>query len=94
MHAIPFEEKSSGRLLTIPAPEPLANLVERFAAETKKRGFPVFFPSPGLSTDNAAMIAAAGYSRLMAGCHADTTLNASAALALGTSARQNNEQED
>ena len=57
----------------------------RFAAATRQRDFPVFFPSPGLSTDNAAMIAAAGYNRLMAGCRADATLTASASLALGTS---------
>jgi hypothetical protein len=35
-HAIPFEEKSSGHLLTIPAPGPdlLAGLIARFADET------------------------------------------------------------
>lgn len=59
-------------------------LRERFAAATRQRGFPVFFPSPGLSTDNAAMIAAAGYYRLMAGCRADATLMANASLELGT----------
>jgi N6-L-threonylcarbamoyladenine synthase len=31
------------------------------------KGFHVFFPSPALSTDNAAMIAAAGYFKLLAG---------------------------
>jgi hypothetical protein len=35
-HSIPFQEKSSGHLLVVPAPpsEPLAGLVERFAGET------------------------------------------------------------
>jgi N6-L-threonylcarbamoyladenine synthase len=65
-------------------------LRERFAAETRQRGLPVFFPSPGLSTDNAAMIAAAGYSRFMAGCRADATLTANASLTLGVSALENN----
>jgi N6-L-threonylcarbamoyladenine synthase len=43
----------------------------------------VFFPSLSLSTDNAAMIAAAGYFRLMAGERADFQLTAHASLRLG-----------
>jgi N6-L-threonylcarbamoyladenine synthase len=42
----------------------------------------VFFPSRALSTDNAAMIAAAAYLRLRAGILADVTLNADPSLAL------------
>jgi N6-L-threonylcarbamoyladenine synthase len=42
----------------------------------------VFFPSRALSTDNAAMIAAAAYPRFMAGEAADLTLNAEANLPL------------
>jgi N6-L-threonylcarbamoyladenine synthase len=42
----------------------------------------VFFPSRQLSTDNAAMIAAAAYSKLLAGEHADAQLNAEANLPL------------
>jgi N6-L-threonylcarbamoyladenine synthase len=42
----------------------------------------VFFPSRALSTDNAAMIAAAAYSRLSAGTLADTSLNPDPALVL------------
>jgi N6-L-threonylcarbamoyladenine synthase len=42
----------------------------------------VFFPSRALSTDNAAMIAAAAYSRLRAGTLADSSLNADASLKL------------
>src|ERR1700751_1821330 len=38
----------------------------RFAAEAKRRKIDVFFPSRALSTDNAAMIAAAGYPRFVA----------------------------
>jgi hypothetical protein len=36
LHAIPFEERSSGQLVAVPAPspEPLAELLERFAGET------------------------------------------------------------
>lgn len=36
----------------------------RAAARAAKLGYPVYFPSPGLSTDNAAMIAAAAFPKL------------------------------
>jgi len=57
-------------------------LRQRFADGS--RGFQVFFPSPALSTDNAAMIAAAGYYKLLAGERAGVTLTAHASLPLGT----------
>jgi len=47
------------------------------------RGFHVFFPSPALSTDNAAMIAAAGYYKLLAGERAGTSLSPHASFPLG-----------
>jgi N6-L-threonylcarbamoyladenine synthase len=56
-------------------------------AELKARGerreIPTFLPSLALSTDNAAMIAAAGLRRYRAGRIAALDLNADAALALG-----------
>ena len=52
----------------------------RFSGAARLR---VFFPSPALSTDNAAMIAAAGYFRLAAGERAGISLNAYASLPLG-----------
>jgi len=57
-------------------------LRQRFASA--QRGFSVFFPSPALSTDNAAMIAAAGYYKLMAGGRVGIFLTPHAALPLGT----------
>jgi len=42
-----------------------------------------FVPPLSLSTDNAAMIAAAGLRRYHAGVRADERLNADASLALG-----------
>ena len=45
-------------------------------------GVPVYFPSPHLSTDNAAMIAAAGTVKLNAGERADLDLNADVTLRL------------
>jgi N6-L-threonylcarbamoyladenine synthase len=56
----------------------------RFAEAAKSRAVQVFFPSPELSTDNAAMIAAAGYYRLLAGYRADASLAAHASFPLGT----------
>jgi N6-L-threonylcarbamoyladenine synthase len=59
----------------------------RQAAE--RLGVPVYFPSPHLSTDNAAMIAAAGTVKLQAGERAGFDLNADVTLRL-----QNVDNED
>jgi N6-L-threonylcarbamoyladenine synthase len=48
----------------------------------EQRRLPVFLPSLALSTDNAAMIAAAGLRRLHAGVRAGLDLDADASLAL------------
>jgi N6-L-threonylcarbamoyladenine synthase len=53
-----------------------------FEAEAANRGLEVFFPSRALSTDNAAMIAAAGYPRFLSGLYEDSSLNAEANLPL------------
>src|SRR6478735_1519809 len=47
-----------------------------------RRGMPTFLPSLALSTDNAAMIAAAGLRKFRAGVTASMDLNADAALVL------------
>ena len=54
----------------------------RAAALESHLPYPVFFPAPGLSTDNAAMIAAAAFPKLLRGEFADLTLRAQASLAL------------
>jgi N6-L-threonylcarbamoyladenine synthase len=54
----------------------------RFQEASAARGVKVFFPSLPLSTDNAAMIAAAGYFKLMAGERADVLLTAHPSLRL------------
>ena len=57
-------------------------LRQSFEHEAKQKGIPVFFPSRELSTDNAAMIAAAAYPKLVAGQHARWDLNAEPVLPL------------
>src|SRR5439155_8656645 len=54
----------------------------RAAAQSARLGIPVRFPSPGLSTDNAAMIAAAAFPKYGRGEFADFTLAAQANLRL------------
>jgi N6-L-threonylcarbamoyladenine synthase len=49
---------------------------------TRLEGLPVTFPSPALSTDNAAMIAAAAYPKLVAGRFSALDLAADPQLAL------------
>jgi N6-L-threonylcarbamoyladenine synthase len=53
-----------------------------FEREAAKEGLPVFFPSRPLSTDNAAMIAAAAYPKFLANEFAPMDFNADAGLAL------------
>jgi len=60
-----------------------SELRRSFAAAARSQGLGVFFPSLALSTDNAAMIAAAGYFKLISGERADIGLTAHASLPLG-----------
>ncbi len=57
-------------------------LRRRFEEESRLRGLEVYFPSRPLSTDNAAMIAAAAYPKFVAGERSDAQLNAEANLPL------------
>jgi N6-L-threonylcarbamoyladenine synthase len=59
-----------------------SELRSTFEKRVTSSGMELFFPSRALSTDNAAMIAAAGYSRFRAGLLADTSLNPDPALIL------------
>src|SRR3984885_416446 len=58
-------------------------LRERFTAEAARRRISVSFPTLALSTDNAAMIAAAAWPRLAAGEVASADLTADPSLVLG-----------
>ncbi len=55
----------------------------RFTAQAARRNLHVAFPTFALSTDNAAMIAAAAWPRLQAGDFAPPSLSADPSLALG-----------
>jgi N6-L-threonylcarbamoyladenine synthase len=55
----------------------------RFTGEAQRRGIRVAFPTLALSTDNAAMIAAAAWPRFEAGEFAGSELSAEPSLALG-----------
>jgi N6-L-threonylcarbamoyladenine synthase len=57
-------------------------LRERFQRAAEEEALPVYFPSRPLSTDNAAMIAAAAYPKFLAGDFAEPELSADAALRL------------
>jgi N6-L-threonylcarbamoyladenine synthase len=58
-------------------------LRERFTVEAARRGIGVAFPTLALSTDNAAMIAAAAWPRFLAGEFAPPDLTADPSLVLG-----------
>jgi N6-L-threonylcarbamoyladenine synthase len=55
----------------------------RFTGEAAQRGLRIAFPTLALSTDNAAMIAAAAWPRFVAGESASAELSADPSLALG-----------
>jgi N6-L-threonylcarbamoyladenine synthase len=60
-----------------------SELRRRFQAEADRRGLPIAFPSLALSTDNAAMIAAAAWPKLLAHEFASEDLGATPQLRLG-----------
>jgi len=55
----------------------------RFTAKAAERGLPIAFPSLALSTDNAAMVAAAAWPKLLEGEFAPAGLSAEPSLTLG-----------
>ena len=61
-----------------------SRLRDEFAARAQSRGLQVLFPGRGLSTDNAAMIAAAAFPKFAARDFADFHVSAEASLALDT----------
>jgi N6-L-threonylcarbamoyladenine synthase len=78
------ESLDAARILVTGGVAANRELRERFAAEAVRRGIQIAFPTLALSTDNAAMIAAAAWPRFAAGKFAATDLTADPSLALGS----------
>jgi N6-L-threonylcarbamoyladenine synthase len=60
-----------------------SELRQRFAEQAVRRGLAVAFPTPAMSTDNAAMIAAAAWPKFVVGDFANEGLAAAPQLKLG-----------
>jgi N6-L-threonylcarbamoyladenine synthase len=76
------EELSAESVLVSGGVAANSQLRATFEELARAKGLDVFFPSRALSTDNAAMIAAAAYFRFRANEFADTSLNADPSLKL------------
>jgi len=76
------EECGVGTILVSGGVAANSQLRRVFEGRAGERGVKVFFPSRVLSTDNAAMIAAAAYARFVNGQFADVGLNAKASMPL------------
>lgn len=76
------EALSAARLLVTGGVAANRELRERFTAEAARRCLGIAFPTLALSTDNAAMIAAAAWPRFRAGQFASPALTAEPSLAL------------
>jgi N6-L-threonylcarbamoyladenine synthase len=77
------ESLGARRLLVTGGVAANRELRARFTIEAVRRNIRVSFPTLALSTDNAAMIAAAAWPRFLAGDFADESLSANPSLALG-----------
>jgi N6-L-threonylcarbamoyladenine synthase len=77
------ESQGAARILVTGGVAANRELRARFKPEAQRRGVQVSFPTLALSTDNAAMIAAAAWPRLLARDFAPAQLTADPSLALG-----------
>jgi N6-L-threonylcarbamoyladenine synthase len=76
------ESLEAGRILVTGGVAANRELRTRFTQEATQRGLPIAFPTLALSTDNAAMIAAAAWPRFLAHEYAAPDLSADPSLAL------------
>ncbi len=79
---IAAQEHSTATLLVTGGVAANSELRQVFARGAAQQGLPVYFPSRKLSTDNAAMIAAAAYPRFLAREFAQAEVSAEAGLKL------------
>ena len=77
------ESSGARRILVTGGVAANRELRARFSSEAARRGLHVAFPTLALSTDNAAMIAAAAWPRFLSGEFASGALSADPSLALG-----------
>ena len=77
------ESLGAARILVTGGVAANRELRSRFTSEAARRNIRVAFPTLALSTDNAAMIAAAAWPRFQAGEFASASLSADPSLALG-----------
>lgn len=77
------ESLDANRILVTGGVAANRELRQRFTAEAARRGIQIAFPTLALSTDNAAMIAAAAWPRFVTGQFAPSDLSADPSLALG-----------
>jgi N6-L-threonylcarbamoyladenine synthase len=77
------ESLGAGRILVTGGVAANRELRARFTQQAAQRGMPIAFPTLALSTDNAAMIAAAAWPRFLAREFAPADLSADPSLALG-----------
>lgn len=76
------QTKKSDKLVLAGGVSANGALRSSFEAAAKKHGMQLYYPKPILCTDNAAMIASAGYYKALLGEYADSSLNATANLKL------------
>jgi N6-L-threonylcarbamoyladenine synthase len=81
-HAVKSAEDIGARSLIVSGGVACNSGLRAAAAQSSRVPYPVFFPAASLSTDNAAMIAAAAFPKFARGEFADFTLRAHANLAL------------
>ncbi|MBZ0160153.1 MAG: tRNA (adenosine(37)-N6)-threonylcarbamoyltransferase complex transferase subunit TsaD [bacterium] len=77
------KESASQRLILAGGVACNGRLRSKLTERAMEEGVHVYYPKPSLCTDNTAMIAAAGYPRMLRGERVPLSLNADADLALG-----------
>ena len=75
-NAIKASEKLKIKTIALAGGVSANSYIRKSFIDLEKQGYKIYYPEPILCTDNAAMIASAGYYRHINGVKADLTLNA------------------